>query len=83
MLTPSEIKDEYKPSAPAFGNDFGDFADLFATGSAETTAPVEKKKPAAFRQSSSDNDDPFNFGTEGSGDDNDMSSDSDFADFLL
>ena len=83
-LTPAEIKDEYKPSAPAFtGNDdFGEFADLFAAGSAETTAPVEKKKPAAFRQTNN-SDDPFNFGSDDNDDDDDMSSDSDLSDLLL
>lgn len=82
MLTPSEIKDEYKPSSPAYGNDdFGEFADLFAAGSAETTAAAPKKKPAAFRQPV--NDDPFNFGTDSSGDDDDMSADSDLSDLLL
>lgn len=83
MLTPAEIQDEYKPGAtgPKFSDDFGEFADLFAAGSAETSAPSEKKKPAAFRQSS--NDDPFNFGMEGNGDDADMSADSDLSDLLL
>ena len=86
-LTPAEIKDEYKPSSPAYGanDDFGEFADLFAAGSSETTAPAEKKKPAAFRQSGQNSDDPFNFGTGGNddGDDSDMSSDSDFADLFI
>ena len=84
-LTPAEIKDEYKPSSPAYGanDDFGEFADLFAAGSAETTAPAEKKKPAAFRQSGQDSDDPFNFGMDGGMDDTDMSADSDLSDLLL
>ncbi len=84
-LTPAEIKDEYKPSSPAFGanDDFGEFADLFAAGSAETSAPAEKKKPAAFRQSGQNSDDPFNFGMDGSVDDADMSADSDLSDLLL
>lgn len=82
-LTPAEIKDEYKPSSPAYGanDDFGEFADLFAAGSAETSAPVEKKKPAAFRQSGQD--DPFNFGMDSGMDDTDMSADSDLSDLLL
>ena len=85
-LTPAEIKDEYKPSSPAYGanDDFGEFADLFAAGSAETTAPEEKKKPAAFRQSGQNSDDPFNFGDSDSNvDDDDMSADSDLSDLLL
>ena len=84
-LKPAEIKEEYKPSSPAYGanDDFGEFADLFAAGSAETTAPVEKKKPAAFRQSGQDSDDPFNFGMDGGMDDTDMSADSDLSDLLL
>ena len=83
-LTPAEIKDEYKPSTTSINDDFGEFADLFAAGSAETTAETPKKKQAAFRQSSS-SDDPFNFGSDStdSTDDDDMSSDSDFSDFLL
>ena len=83
-LKPAEIKDEYKPSSPAYGanDDFGEFADLFAAGSAETSAPVEKKKPAAFRQSGQ-SDDPFNFGMDGGMDDTDMSADSDLSDLLL
>ncbi len=84
-LTPAEIKDEYKPSSPAFGanDDFGEFADLFAAGSSETSAPSEKKKPAAFRQSGQNSDDPFNFGGDGNVDDTDMSADSDLSDLLL
>ena len=84
-LTPAEIKDEYKPSSPAYvaNDDFGEFADLFAAGSAETTAPAEKKKPAAFRQSGQNNDDPFNFGMDDGMDDADMSADSDLSDLLL
>ena len=85
-LTPAEIKDEYKPSSPAYGanDDFGEFADLFAAGSAETTAPEQKKKPAAFRQSGQNSDDPFNFGDSDSNvDDDDMSADSDLSDLLL
>lgn len=84
-LKPAEIKEEYKPSSPAYGanDDFGEFADLFAAGSSETTAPVEKKKPAAFRQSGQNSDDPFNFGMDGGMDDTDMSADSDLSDLLL
>ncbi len=85
-LTPAEIKDEYKPSSPAYGanDDFGEFADLFAAGSAETSAPSEKKKPAAFRQSGQNSDDPFNFGSGSDDvDDTDMSADSDLSDLLL
>ncbi len=84
MLTPAEIQDEYKAGGTGnkFGDDFGEFADLFAAGSAETSAEAPKKKPAAFRQSSN-SDDPFNFGMEGSGDDTDMSADSDLSDLLL
>lgn len=81
-LTPAELNSDYKVGAGAMDDDFGEFADLFAAGSAQTTAKAEKKKPAAFRQPSN-SDDPFNFGTEGSGDDDDLSADSDFADFLL
>jgi len=80
MLTPAEIKDEYKAHSPAYGNDFGEFADLLEAGSAETSAPVDKKKPT-FKTSS---DDPFDFGMEEiNGSDDDMSSDSDFSSFLI
>ncbi len=81
MLTPSETTDEYSHKSSKINDDFGEFADLFAAGSSETTAPV-KKKSNSFKASSS-SDDPFNFGMEGSGDDADMSADSDLSDLLL
>ncbi len=82
-LTPAEISDEYKHGSSGYNpnDDFGEFADLFAAGSAETSAPAEKKKPAAFRQPGQD--DPFNFGMDGGVDDTDMSADSDLSDLLL
>lgn len=62
-------------------DDFGEFADLFAAGSAQTTAEHTKSKPA-FRQKPSD--DPWNFGSEdSSGDDSDLSADSDLADLFV
>ncbi len=79
MLTPAEIDDEYKHKSSGMNDDFGEFADLFAAGSAETTATPEKKK----KNISSSSDDPFNFGMDGSGDDADMSADSDLSDLLL
>lgn len=81
MLTPAEIDDESASPSKSFGDDFGEFADLFAAGSAQTTAPTPKKKPAPFRAANSE--DPFNFGMEGSGDDTDMTADSDLSDLLL
>lgn len=83
MLTPSSGMPEEKPSKAAMNDDFGEFADLFAAGSAETTAPAPKKQPAAFRQPANKSDDMWNFGSESNGDDNDMSSDSDLSDLLL
>lgn len=83
MLTPSSGAPEEKPSKPAMSDDFGEFADLFAAGSAETTAPTPKKQSAAFRKPANKSDDMWNFGSEENGDDNDMSSDSDLSDLLL
>lgn len=83
-LTPADDSTASAPaSKPAMNSDFGEFADLFAAGSAETTAPAPEKKPAAFRQPANKSDDMWSFGSEGSGDDNDMSADSDLSDLLL
>lgn len=84
VLTPSSAEPEAKANSgkPAMNDDFGEFADLFAAGSAQTTAPVQKQT-ASFRKPASKSDDMWNFGSEGSGDDNDMSSDSDLSDLLL
>lgn len=86
MLTPAEISDEYKPGTPAskINDDFGEFADLFAAGSAETNSAAEKKKPAKFRQPQSD--DPFSsllVDSNSSDDDMSSSGSDDFSDFLL
>lgn len=83
-LTPADNSTASAPaSKPAMNSDFGEFADLFAAGSAETTAPAPEKKPAAFRQPANKSDDMWSFGSEGSDDDNDMSADSDLSDLLL
>lgn len=84
MLTPSSGAAEEKAEKAAASDDFGEFADLFAAGSTQTTAETPKKKPAAFRQPPANkSDDMWSFGSENSGDDNDMSSDSDLSDLLL
>ncbi len=81
-LRPAEIdKEKEQPAQSTYSDDFGEFADLFAAGSAETTAPTPKKERPPFRQQGKGNDDPWNFGTES--DDSDMSSNSDFSDFLI
>lgn len=76
-LTPANInkgKDDSQESD--LSSDFGEFADLFAAGSSETTAPTEKKGKAPFRMPVSDDDDMFNFGSDSTGDDSDLSADS-------
>lgn len=76
-LTPANInKSNDDSSADDLSSDFGEFADLFAAGSSETTAPVEKKGMAPFRKPVSDDDDLFNFGSDSKGDDSDLSADS-------
>ncbi len=83
MLTPSSGNEEKKAEKSTANDDFGEFADLFAAGSTQTTAEPPKKKPASFRQPANKSDDMWNFGSENGGDDNDMSSDSDLSDLLL
>lgn len=76
-LTPANInKGKDESSSDDLSSDFGEFADLFAAGSSETTAPVEKKGIAPFRKPVTDDDDPFNFGSDSTGDDSDLSADS-------
>ena len=76
-LTPANInKGRDDNSASDLSSDFGEFADLFAAGSSETTAPLEKKGKAPFRMPVSDDDDMFNFGSDSTGDDSDLSADS-------
>lgn len=76
-LTPANIsKGNDNSAADDLSSDFGEFADLFAAGSSETTAPVEKKGMAPFRKPVSTDDDPFNFGSDSTGDDSDLSADS-------
>lgn len=63
-------------------DDFGEFADLFAAGSTQTAVKSNSKEKPAFRQKPSD--DPWNFGSEdSSGDDSDLSADSDLADLFV
>ena len=76
-LTPANInKGKEDSSSDDLSSDFGEFADLFAAGSSETTAPVEKKGIAPFRKPVTDDDDPFNFGGDSGSDDSDLSADS-------
>ena len=76
-LTPANInKSNDGNAADDLSSDFGEFADLFAAGSSETTAPVEKKGMAPFRKPVTDDDDPFNFGGDSGSDDSDLSADS-------
>lgn len=85
-LTPSNINANAKNDDKSndMSSDFGEFADLFAAGSAETTAPTEKKGKAPFRQSTSGSDDDlWNFGSDSKGDDSDLTADSDLSDLLL
>ena len=83
-LTPTDLNfDEgnTKPSKADSLDDFGEFADLFAAGSAQTTAPEKKFEKAPFRKPASD--DPWSFGDDSSGNDSDLSSDSDLSDLLI
>lgn len=84
-LTPSNIDMNSKgEDKPDMSSDFGEFADLFAAGSAETTAPAPKKEKPPFRQPASNSgDDLWSFGSDGKSDDSDLSSDSDLSDLLL
>lgn len=85
-LTPSNINANAKDDTGSndMSSDFGEFADLFAAGSAETTAPTEKKGKAPFRQTTSTSDDDlWNFGSDSKGDDSDLTADSDLSDLLL
>ena len=84
-LTPASINmDSKNDDKPDMSSDFGEFADLFAAGSAETTAPSPKKEKPPFRQpASNSSDDLWSFGSEGKSDDSDLSSDSDLSDLLL
>ena len=85
-LTPSNINANAKDddNSNDMSSDFGEFADLFAAGSAETTAPTEKKGKAPFRQpASAGDDDLWNFGSDSKGDDSDLTADSDLSDLLL
>ena len=84
-LTPASINmDSKEENKSDMSSDFGEFADLFAAGSSETTAPTPKKEKPPFRQpASNSSDDLWSFGSEGKSDDSDLSSDSDLSDLLL
>lgn len=84
-LTPANIDMSSKQEDKSdMSSDFGEFADLFAAGSAETTAPAPKKEKPPFRKPvSNSSDDLWSFGGEGKNDDSDLSSDSDLSDLLL
>lgn len=83
-LTPANISSDTKTTAASSKDDFGEFADLFAAGSAETTAPAKKKEKAPFRQPQNTSDDMWNFGSDDSSDNgSDLSADSDLSEFLL
>lgn len=79
-LRPAEIDPDkaQKAQSGAMNDDFGEFADLFAAGSAETTAPSAEKSRPPFRRSASDDD--WSALTAGASDDNDLSSDGDLSD---
>lgn len=79
-LRPAEIDSDkvQKPQAGAMTDDFGEFADLFAAGSAETTAPAAEKSRPPFRRSASDDD--WSALTAGDSNDNDLSSGGDLSD---
>lgn len=83
-LTPTDLnfsEESAKPSKAEVPDDFGEFADLFAAGSAQTTPQEKKFEKAPFRKPASD--DPWNFGDDSSGNDSDLSSDSDLSDLLI
>lgn len=85
-LTPANIEMDSSPKAGSAADDFGEFADLFAAGSAETakTTDNKKKEKPSFRQPSSNSDDDlWNFGGDSNTDDSDLSADSDLSDLLL
>lgn len=87
-LTPANIEMDSSPkSGASSADDFGEFADLFAAGSAETaktTNNSKKKEKPSFRQPTSNSDDDlWNFGGDSTTDDSDLSADSDLSDLLL
>lgn len=82
-MTPEDLNFDADNTLPSnSADDFGEFADLFAAGSAQTDISASNKKHEKpdFRKPPSD--DPWNFGGEG-GDDSDLSSDSDLSDLLI
>ena len=82
-LTPEDLnfsEEDTLPSNPS--DDFGEFADLFAAGSKQTTAETPKNSKPAFKKQNNNDDDPWNFGS-GSDSDNDLSADSDLADLFM
>ena len=82
-FTPEELNFDSENTLPSSASDdFGEFADLFAAGSAQTdiSSSGKKHEKPDFRKPPSD--DPWSFGSD-SGDDSDLSSDSDLSDLLI
>jgi len=83
-LTPTDLNFDEEKTLPshAAADDFGEFADLFAAGSTQTSQAGDKKneKPT-FKKPSAD--DPWNFGGDSNGSDSDLSADSDLSDLLI
>lgn len=78
-LRPADIDpDKAHRSSETSNDDFGEFADLFAAGSAQTTAPSAEKSRPPFRRSPSDED--WNALTAGDSDDGDLSAGGDLSD---
>ncbi|MBQ3842316.1 MAG: hypothetical protein II820_06475 [Ruminiclostridium sp.] len=83
-LTPTNLnfdESNTKSSKADFSDDFGEFADLFAAGSTQTTPKEKKFEKAPFRKPASD--DPWNFGSESDDNESGLSSDSDLSDLLI
>ena len=81
-LTPADLNFDEEDTLPSTSNDdFGEFADLFAAGSAQTNADTKKNDGMAFRKKPSN--DPWDFGDSAIVDDSDLSADSDLSDLLI
>lgn len=79
-LRPADIDPDkaHKSQSEPSNDDFGEFADLFAAGSAQTTAPAAEKTRPPFRRSPSDED--WSALTAGDSDDGDLSAGGDLSD---
>lgn len=80
-LSPSDLNFDADDALPSqSSDDFGEFADLFAQGSTQTSTDTSKTKPS-FRKPK--NDDPWNFNSDSDSGSGDLSSDSDLSDFFV